>query len=108
MGAITATFTPIRAWRMGGANNKAILRVEGTLVVTSPGGGTAGDIPASLFGLAQFIGPQIFNNSANTTAFDGYPEAVGAASVMIGAMTSTGVANLPNDTYKAFVQGLSA
>lgn len=108
MAAIVATFTPTRAWRMGGPNNKSILRVEGTLVVTSPGGAAAGDIPASLFGLTQFIGPSIFSNAANTTAFDGYPEFTTAASIMIGVMTGTGFANLPNDTYKAFVQGFSA
>lgn len=107
MANIVATFTPTLTWRVGGPNNKSILRVEGTLVVTSPGGTNAGEIPASLFGLARFIGPQVFTASDNAHAYDGYPEYTTAASVVIGAMTAATMGDLPNGTYKALVQGWS-
>ena len=107
MANIVASFTPVRAWRHGGPNNKALIITEGTLVVTGAGGTNAGEIPALLFGLTQFIGPGCFTLSDNTKLYRSVPEYTTATSTIISADNAGAAGDLPIGTYKAYVQGFS-
>lgn len=102
------TFTATRAWRHGGANQKSLLMVEGTLVIdtTANGGAAADDLPASLFGLKQIIGPAIVVNDGEDKVFFGSPDYTGD-SLLIGEVSSGTLIDLPNDTYKLFIQGFA-
>lgn len=97
-------FTRTSGWRFGGGNQKALLIVEGTLVIDTAGGDTALDLPASLFGLQKIIGPSVFTVSTDNKAYFGIPDTAGA-SVLIGEVSSGTLIDLPTATYKAYVQG---
>lgn len=103
------TFTATRAWRYGGSNNKSILMVEGVLAIdtTALGGATALDLPASLFGLAEIIGPAAISNDDNSKGWVGVPD-YAAASLMVTGGAANVYMDLPNDTYKVCIQGYAA
>lgn len=102
-------FTAVRAWRFGGSNNKSLLLVEGTLVIdtTATGGATAGDLPASMFGLAQIIGVATISNDDDSKGWTGSP-AYAATSLMVQGGAANVYMDLPNDTYKISLSGWSA
>lgn len=99
-------FTATRAWRYGGAHNRELLRVEGTLVIdtTASGGAAAGDFPASMFGLKEVIGIAVITNDDDSKVFFGAPAYAGT-SLLVGGGALSVPQDLPNDTYKAVVQG---
>lgn len=101
-------FTATRAYRFGGSNNKSLLMVEGTLVIdtTATGGATAGDLLATLFGLTQIVGPVAISNDDNSKGWTGSP-AYDGTSLMVQGGTSNAYMDLPNDTYKVCITGLS-
>ncbi len=99
-------FTPTKAWRYGGSNQKSLLLVEGTAVIDTAGGDTAGDLPATLFGLATITGISTFIKSDDSKSYFGTPATAGT-SVMIGGGASNAVMDLPTGTYNVCVQGFS-
>lgn len=100
------TFTKTGAFRFGGAAQKSILIVEGTFVVDTAGGDTAGDLPASLFGLATIKGISTFIKSDDSKSYFGTPSTAGT-SIMIGGGAANAVMDIPTGTYNAVVQGFS-
>ena len=102
-------FTAVRAWRFAGPNGKTILKQEGTLVIdtTALGGATAGDLPASTFGLAEIIGIAVISNDDNSKGWVGAPS-YDATSLMVLGGASNVYMDLPNDTYKLCIEGYSA
>lgn len=101
------TFTATRAWRYGGPVGKKLLQVEGVLVIdtTANGGAAADDLPASLFGLKQIIGPAVIVNDGEDKVFTGSPDYTGDSLLIVGGSADGALIDLPNDTYKAFIQG---
>lgn len=102
-------FTATRAWRYAGPCGKSLLKVEGALVIdtTAIGGATAGDLPASMFGLQEIVGPVAISNDDNSKGWIGVPAYAGT-SLMVTGGASNAYMDLPNDTYKVCIQGLSA
>lgn len=100
------TFTATSGWRYGGANNKALLLIEGTLVIDTTGGATALDLPKALFGLQKIIDVSTFVLSDNSKIYFGTPDYAGA-SVMVGEVSSGTPINLPNGTYKVSIRGFN-
>lgn len=102
-------FTATRAWRFGGNEGKTLLLTEGVLVIdtTATGGATAGDLPASLFGLNEIIGIAAIINDDNSKSWFGTP-AYNAASLMVGGGAANVAMDLPNDTYKISLYGFAA
>jgi hypothetical protein len=103
------TFTATRAWRMGGANGKSLLVVEGALVIdtTASGGASPDDLPASLFGLQTIIGPVTIVNDGEDKIFHAGPDHTGD-SLLVGGGASQATVDLPNDTYKICITGFGA
>lgn len=100
-------FTATRAWKYGGSNNQSLMKVEGTLVIdtTASGGAAAEDLLASLFGLKEIIGIAVISNDSDDKIYFGAPDYDGS-SLLVAGIASLGVlADLPNDTYKATIQG---
>lgn len=102
-------FTATRAWRAAGPEGKSLLIQEGTLVIdtTADGGAAAGDLPASMFGLVEIIGPAAISNDADAKGWIGIPD-YAAESLMVTGGASNAYMDLPNDTYKLYIQGYSA
>jgi len=102
-------FTATRAWRGFGPNGKSILKVEGALVIdtTATGGATAGDLPASMFGLREIVGCAAISNDDNSKGWIGVP-AYAATSLMVTGGASNAYMDLPNDTYKVCIEGFGA
>lgn len=103
------TFTATRAWRWGGSNNKSILAVEGVLVIdtTANGGAVPDDLPASLFGLKKIIGTCIIVDDGEDKVFTGCPDYTGDSLLVTDGSAAGATADLPNDTYKVFIQGFA-
>lgn len=102
------SFTATRAWRHAGPNGKSLLIQEGTLVIdtTASGGATALDMPASMFGLSAIIGLAAISNDDDSKGWLGVPDYAGA-SLMVTGGASNAYMDLPNDTYKLYIQGYS-
>lgn len=102
-------FTATRGWRYAGPNGNTILKVEGTLVIdtTATGGAVAGDLPASMFGLAEVIGSSAITNDDNSKVWVGVPS-YDAGSLMVSGGAANVPMDLPNDTYKICIEGYSA
>lgn len=98
-------FTPTSAWRFGGPNQKSLIRIEGTAVIDTAGGDTAGDLPATLFGLTKVIGKATFIKSDDSKAYFGVPSYSAGTSVMIAGGASNAVMDLPTGTYKVCIEG---
>ena len=101
-------FTATRAWRCAGPNGKSLLIQEGPLVIdtTASGGAAALDMPASMFGLAEIIGPAAISNDADAKGWIGIPDYAGASLMVTGGAANVYM-DLPNDTYKLYIQGYS-
>ncbi len=102
-------FTATRAWRHGGGNQKSLLMVEGTLVIdtTASGGASPDDLPASMFGLKQIIGPAVVVDDGEDKIFLGCPDYTGDSLLITDGSAAGATADLPNDTYKIFLQGFA-
>lgn len=87
-----------------GTNSTSDIVAEGSLIIDTPGGASAGTLPASLFGLNIITRPVYFTDSANVNSFIGVPAFNGASVLVKNASASTHI-NLPNGTYYAVVQG---
>lgn len=98
------TFTATSGWRFGGGNQKSLLLIEGTLVIDTTGGATAGDLPTTLFGLQKIIGISSFIVSDNSKIYFGV-SAYDGKSVMIGEGLLQVPFSLPNGTYKVTIKG---
>lgn len=100
------TFMATTGWRYGGSNNKSILKVEGTLVIdtTATGGATAGDLPASMFGLQKIRGFSSIVLSDNSKNYVGTP-AYDNGSLMVAGGASNAPMDLPNGTYLLCIEG---
>lgn len=102
------TFTATRAWRTAGPNGKSLIMKEGTLVIdtTADGGATAGDLPASMFGLLEIVDTAAISNDDDSKGWIGVP-AYDAGSLMVTGGASNAYMDLPDDTYKLYIKGLS-
>lgn len=100
-------FTRVRAWTHAGPVGKSLMIVEGTLVIdtTASGGAAADDLPASLFGLKQIIGPAVITNDGEDKVFTGAPDYTGDSLLVVGGSADGALIDLPNDTYKIYIQG---
>lgn len=103
-------FTAVRSYRKGGPMGKKILVVEGTLVIdtTASGGASPDDLPASLFGLKEILGPAVITNDGEDKIYLGAPDYTGDSLLITDGSAAGATADLPNDTYKVCIQGHSA
>lgn len=103
------TFTKTRGWRWGGSNAKAIIALEGVLVIdtTASGGAAVDDMPASMFGLQKIIGPAVVVADGEDHIFLGCPDYTGDSLLITDGTAAGALADLPNDTYKLFIQGFA-
>lgn len=99
-------FTQTYSRRFAGSNNKSLAIVKGLLVIdtTATGGATAGDLPASMFGMQKIFGCMGAVLSDNSTIYFGVP-AYDDGSLLIGAGAANAPMDLPNGTYNIALMG---
>lgn len=103
------TFTKVTARRYAGPVGKSYLHVQGTLVIdtTATGGATAGDLPASLFGLTQIVKGGCAVLSDNSKVYQTVP-AYDRTSLLVAGGASNAPMDLPNGSYNIELTGLAA
>ena len=103
--AFTASFSR----RFGGPEGKTYLHKVGTLVIdtTATGGATAGDLPASMFGLSKITEGGLAVLSDNTKVYPTVP-AYNQQSLLVVGGASNAPMDLPNGTYLFTITGLAA
>ena len=99
-------FTVDRVVMFGGSVGKSFKKVFGTLIIdtTATGGATAGDLPATLFGLAEIQDVGHIINDNNTKVYYGLPS-YDKTSMMVSGGSSNAPGDLPNDTYLMSITG---
>lgn len=106
--SVTATLqtTPITSGYLtyGGPNGKTLAKGYWKLVLTDAQGGTAGDIPASLFGLTYITGVSNIVDSTNGYVYPAAP-VVDLTSILVGGGTASAAADLASGTYYVTVEG---
>lgn len=99
-------FTVARGVRYGGQANFDLFTIEGVLVIdtTATAGAAAGNLPATMFGLTEIVGPASIVISDNSKNYIGTP-AYDKASMLVSGGASNAPMNLPNGTYRVAISG---
>jgi hypothetical protein len=102
------TFTSTSARRFAGPEGKSYLHAVGTLVIdtTATGGATAGDLPASMFGLSEIRMGGHAVLSDNTKVYPTVP-AYDRGSLLVVGGASNAPMDLPNGTYTVNLTGFA-
>lgn len=98
-----ATFNGETYWTESGMHNKRMTCVRGVLTADTEGA-TAGDLPASLFGLQSIEQCSNLIADDNSVIIPASP-AVGGGSIITGGGESNAAADLSDDSYILTVKG---
>ena len=101
---MATTFTIVNSWTEGSVTGKRRVVLQGTLTTDGSDGATAGDIPASTFGLALVEEITGGTKSDNTTTMWAQPSYDQTS--IIGLALTNGVAgDIASGTYALTVKG---
>jgi len=105
-------FTASKAWRFGGPEGKYLIKKVGTLVVDTPAGAAAADLPASMFGLSMIVESSLVVADDNSLAFGSAPAFDGGSLLTFAtdpadesAEATLQPTDLAADTYRITITG---
>jgi hypothetical protein len=102
-------WTAAETFRFGGGNGKAMVMIQGRLVITTTAVGNAADeIPASTFGLDQIYGCGGIIPDNESKVWMGAPDDTNDSLITKDPITTDVTNDLPADTYNMCVWGTTA